>query len=99
MNNKPVVKQGDKVRYYSPDGVHTGTVEKAEIRYGGTYASIKPDNTDGLVYLFHEAVEGFELMSENIHPWSPLAMARMRMMKQISFTEVKDELPNGTAVL
>ncbi len=81
MNNEPIVKQGDKVRYYSPDGVHTGIVERAEIRYGGTYAAIKPDNGDSLVYLFHGAIEGFDLMNESIHPWSPLAMGRMRLIR------------------
>lgn len=81
MNNEPIVKQGDKVRYYSFDGEHIGTVEKAEIRYGSTYAIIKPDHKDSLVYLFHGAIEGFALMDEIIHPWSPLAMGRLRMFK------------------
>ncbi len=81
MNNESIVKRGDKVRYYSPDGVHTGTVDWAEIRYGSTYAAIKPENKEGLLYLFHGAIEGFDLMDEFIHPWSPLAMGRMRLIR------------------
>lgn len=77
---KSIVKRGDKVQYYSPSGVHIGTVEKAEIRYGSTYAAIKPDDKCELVYLFHNAVCGFEPISECLHPWSPLGMARIKML-------------------
>ncbi len=80
MKIKPIVKQGDKVRCYSYHGIYTGTVEKSEILYGGTYATIIPDGKTEPVYLFHGAVEGFEPLSENVHPWSPLGMGRMRML-------------------
>ena len=77
---KPIVKRGDKVRFYLPGGVHFGTVDNAEIRYGSTYASITPDDEDNQVYLFYGAVCGFEPISELLHSWSPLAMARMKYL-------------------
>jgi len=76
--NELIVSRGDKVRYFLPDGEHIGTIERAEIRYGSTYATIKPDHRDDPIYLFHGAVAGFALIDEFIHPWSPLAMARLR---------------------
>lgn len=75
------VSKGDKVRYYSPDGIHTGVVLAVENRYGGPYASIKPDDSDNICYLFYGAVEGFERLEEQPHPWSRTMMARYRMMK------------------
>ncbi len=77
----PNINVGDKVRYYSPDGVHEGIVLTVETRYGSPYASIKPDDKDNICYLFYGAVEGFEKVEEHSHPWSPLMMARYRMMR------------------
>lgn len=75
------INKGDKVRFYSPTGIHTGVVLDMEIRYGCPYASIKPDDSENICYLFHGAVEGFERLEEQPHPWSPMMMARYRMMK------------------
>lgn len=75
------IKMGDKVRYFSPDGVHTGIVLSVEVRYGCHYASIKPDGSKNICYLFHGAIVGFEKLDEQPHSWSPLMMARYRMMK------------------
>ncbi|KKN59297.1 hypothetical protein LCGC14_0543960 [marine sediment metagenome] len=56
-----------------------GTVVKAEIRYGSPYATIRPDDSEALVYLFYGAIWGFAPINEYIHPWSPQSMARQRL--------------------
>lgn len=75
------VGKGDKVRFYSPDGIHTGMILEVEVRNGCPYASIKPDDSEHICYLNYGAVEGFEKLDDNPHPWSPVMMARYRMMR------------------
>ena len=77
-----IVKKGDRVRMFTtPAGYQFGTVVEAKISYGTTCATIKPDGEDDLSYLNHGAIEGFDLLEENHHPWSPISMARMRLYK------------------
>jgi hypothetical protein len=84
--NKPCVQPGDRVQYWAPvTGLKplTGTVVKAEIKYGTTYATITPDDSDEKVFLFHGAVYGFELIGQLPHPWSPQAMGRLKGSKGV----------------
>jgi hypothetical protein len=55
-----------------------GTVIKAEVRNGGIYASVKPDDSKTLVYLFYGAIYGFVPINEYVHPWSPQSIARLK---------------------
>lgn len=76
-----IVASGDRVRFWTNQtGLKPlfGIVEEAELRYGSTYAAIKPDGSDNLVYLFYGAIWGFALIDEYIHPWSPQAMGRLK---------------------
>lgn len=75
------IKKGDRVRFYSPDGIHEGVVLTMATVYGSPYASIKPDDSEDVKYLFYGAVEGFERVEEQNHPWSRVMMARYRMMR------------------
>jgi len=75
------VNVGDKVRYFGPLGVGIGVVQTVEIRYGENYAAIRPEDGGNIKYLFHGAVEGFDLLDEVKHPWSPVAISRLRMMR------------------
>ena len=75
------VEIGEKVRYYSHNGIHTGTIIAVEYPNGCPYATIKPDDSEGCKYLNYGAVEGFEKLDDNLHPWSPLMIARYRMMR------------------
>jgi hypothetical protein len=64
---EPIVKPGDRVQFWTLiTGMtpRTGTVDRSEIRYGVTYATITPDDSDEQVFLFHGAVWGFEPIKE-----------------------------------
>lgn len=76
-----IVASGDCVKFWTNQtGLKPvfGTVQEAELRYGSTYATIKPDGSDKLVYLFYGAIWGFAPIDEYIHPWSPQAMGRLK---------------------
>jgi len=79
---KPIVKAGDKVQFWRNTlDPEYGTVINSEIRYGATYAVIKPDTSEDFVYLFHGAVWGFEPINVCVHPWSPQSMGRLKTMR------------------
>ncbi len=78
---KQNIKSGDRVKFWTPTtGVEPllGTVLKSEIRYDNTYATIKPDDSDRLVYLFQGAIYGFEPLDKFVNQWNPQAMGRLK---------------------
>jgi len=75
------IKIGDNVKFWQPktgNGLLFGTVVKDEIMHDSVYATIKPEDSEELVYLFYGAVWGFAPVNEYIYPWSPQSMARLR---------------------